>query len=140
MHPQNTFYRVVLALLQFYSRTTGGRSNDFFRGENTFRKFSKKIIKKIAKNVLFQQMKFGEILRNFSKNFFRKLRKKIQKKILQKSLAYFSKNLTKHALVFLRQDEKHNVFEILRYFSEFFIIFLKKIAKNALLQHLFQKI
>ena len=44
-------------------------------------------------------------------------------------------------LVFrVRLDEKHNLLEILRKFSNILKVFRKKIAKNAFIKHIFQKI
>ena len=41
---------------------------------------------------------------------------------------------------FARVDEKRKLWEILRKFSKFFKIFIKKIAKSALFWRIFQKI
>ena len=47
-------------------------------------------------------------------------------------LAYFSKHLTNHALIFARLDEKCKLWKILRKFSKIFKNYIQKIAKNAL--------
>ena len=85
-----------------------------FRGGGTFSKNSKKILKKI-KN-------FPNI---FQKIFLRKLLKCI-------ILAYFSENLTNHALFFCALGRKDNVLEILRKVSKIMEKLLKKIAKDSL--------
>ena len=68
----------------------------------------------------------GDTFRKFSKKLLGKSRKmnyfNIFKRILQTMRQFFA-----------RLDEKHNFMEILRKF-------LKKIAKNALFYHIFQKI
>ena len=97
-----------------------GRSQDFFRGADTFRKFSEKFIKKIAKNALFQHMKFWEHFRKFSTNFLRKLRKMYYFRI-------FSKNLTNHALIFRVWTKNANCWEILTQFWNFWWKFYRKI-------------
>ena len=54
---------------------------------------------------------------------------KIAKNVL--FLAYFSNNLTNHALLFCAFGQKHKFLDILRKFSKIFKKFLKKIAKNG---------
>ena len=65
----------------------------------------------------------------FSKIFLRKLRKRHYFK-------RFFKRFNKKRSNFERLDEKHNVQEI---FEKIFETFPKKIAKNALFQHIFHK-
>ena len=98
------FCLICLSLIFLVTRRTiplsswgMGVDRIFFGGGNTFSKnFSKnsqKTFKKYSKNFLKYSKNISKYFRKFLKIFLRKLQKRIV-------LAYFSKNLTNHALIF----------------------------------------
>ena len=131
-----------------------------FRGEHFFKKISKNS-QKISKNIQKISTKYSKIFQKFFKNFSKKYSKNMQE-IFKKQ----AKNFQKCRKFFLRKLLKIHYFSIIIVLSQFnnawgqflrvrtkyaicrnflskflkiFESFLKKIAKNALFQHIYQR-
>ena len=114
---------------RFFKTCLNGRSQDFFGGGNTFRKFSKNLFRKLRKMHYLAY----EILIKFSKIFIKFL-KKIGK---MHYFSIFSKQFNKPCVNFCAFGRKTNQLEFLRKFSK---NFLRKLLKMHYFLHIFEKI